>query len=109
MSCGGSKATGGMAGLNARCALLAANTASSAGTVAVGSAMGTSSVLRRVVARGFDRVEPTRRAARLPPSFLDPLLVTTVYLPAPRRPFGAGGAHLRQGVPAGRDLVIAAR
>src|SRR5258707_13533355 len=99
MSCDRSQATRGMSGLNARCALLAANTASSAGTVAVGSAMGTSSVLRRVVARGFDRVDPTRRAARLPPSFLDPLLVTTVYLPARRRLFGAGGAHCGGGTP----------
>jgi hypothetical protein len=69
-----------MSALNARCALLAANTASSAGTVAVGSAIGISAVFRRLVVLAFDRVEAMRARAVAPAA-----LAAAVRVPDRRR------------------------
>src|SRR5882672_10697557 len=78
MSCVRSQATRGMSGLSARWALLAARTASSAGTV--GSTMGMSSFFRRLAALGFDRVDPSRARAVAPA-----LLAAAVRVPDRRR------------------------
>jgi len=76
-----SQATRGMSGLMARRALLAARTASSAGTVAVGSAMGTSAVVVSFARVALDRVGRAERVDR--PERVDPSRARAVSPVAP--------------------------